>query len=42
MVKCYDELACKEILQCSNKDIVIVSDRYLDGVECEMFNFKIK
>jgi hypothetical protein len=39
---CNDELAYREILNCTNKDLVLDSDRYWDGVECEVFNLKIK
>ena len=41
MVQCYDKVAYKEILKCTNKDLVLDSDRYWDGVECEVFNLMV-
>jgi hypothetical protein len=32
MVECNDEVDHKEILKCTNKDLVLDSDRYFDGV----------
>ena len=42
VVECYDEVAYKEILKCTNKDLILDSDRYWDGADCEVFDLNIK